>query len=433
MLCVISGGNWNNGSNAGVWALNLNNVRGNSNNNIGFRADSLPKPCAAQADRQRGINRRGLRRNQSSGTPLVVGRTRVGAQTKTGCPAPTWQNMKRTGGLWTQITTTQSLVHAYQRASEGKRSHRAAFEFGRNLGGNIARLQDELDSGAYHPRPLNKFWVKDGRKPRLIEAPAFRDLVVQHSIYAAVGPVLERKYIATCFACRTGLGTHAAADWLQAAMRRAPPTAWVLHVDVRKFFYSIDRATLAALLAKHIKCTRTLDVMALFAHRDTPAGVPIGNLLSQTFANVYLNSLDHHCKRVLKVPDYARYMDDSIMLAPDRATGLAWLDGIRSHLAALDLEISHYSLHPIKRGADFVGYRTWRSGRFVRPSLISAIRSDARKGRLPSLISRIAMTLRTKSFHHVINHIHETHHALFDRLPQSHRRHHHPYPALAAA
>lgn len=340
--------------------------------------------------------------------------------------------MKRTGGLWPQITSTQALLQAYRRAADGKRSHRAAFEFGRNLGGNIARLQAELDSGTYRPRPLNSFWVRDGRKPRLIEAPAFRDLVVQHAIYAAVAPVFEKKYIATSFACRTGLGTHSAADWLQAAMRRAPRNAWVLHVDVRKFFYSIDRDALAALLAKHIKCARTLDAMSLFAHRSTPAGVPIGNLLSQTFANVYLNSLDHFCKRRLKVKDYARYMDDSIMLAPDRATGLQWLAAIRQHLAALGLEVSHYSLHPIKRGADFVGFRTWRSGRFVRPSLITAIRSDARRQRLPSLISRIAMTLRTKSFHHALNHLKERHHALFDRLPKSYRRRHHP-PAQAAA
>ena len=339
--------------------------------------------------------------------------------------------MKRTGGLWPHITTTATLLRAYQAASSGTRSHRAAFEFARNLGGNLAALQSELDGGTYTPRPLNSFWVKDGRKPRLIEAPAFRDLVVQHAVYAVISPVLERKYIATNFACRTGKGTHCAADWLQAAMRRAPPAAWVLHVDVRKFFYSMDRNTLAALLAKHIKCPHTLALMQKFAHRDTPAGVPIGNLLSQTFANVYLNSLDHYCKRRLGVKDYARYMDDSIMIAPDRETGLQWLAGIRSHLAALGLEISHHTLQPIKRGADFVGYRTWRTGRFVRPSLISAIRSDARKGRLTSLVSRIAMTLRTQSFHHVINHLKDHHHALFVRLPQSYRFTHHAHAARA--
>lgn len=326
-----------------------------------------------------------------------------------------------------------ALYGAFQTATDGKRSHRAAFEFSRNLGGNLAQLQDELDDGSYRPRPLNSFWVRDGKKPRLIEAPAFRDLVVQHAIYAVIAPVLERRYISTSFACRTGLGTHCAADWLQAALRRASADAWILHVDVRKFFYSIDRDVLAALLAKHIKCRRTLDLMHLFAQRDAPTGVPIGNLLSQTFANVYLNSLDHFCKRHLGITEYARYMDDSIMVAPSRETGLEWLAFIRQHLLMLGLEISHHSLQPIRRGADFVGYRTWRSGRFVRPSLISAIRSDARNDRIQSLVSRIGMTLRTKSFHHVLNHLQEHHHAHFDRLPESFRRNHHPSAASPAA
>lgn len=341
--------------------------------------------------------------------------------------------MKRTGNLWPAMFTQAALFAAYSKAATGKRSHRACFEFSRCLGSNLADLASELESGSYRPRPLNRFWVHDGAKPRLIEAPAFRDLVVQHAIYAAISPTFERRYIATNFACRVGKGSHAASDWLQAAMRRAPRTTWVLHVDVRKFFYSIDRDVLAGLLGQAIKCPRTLDVMMMFTQRPEPTGIPIGNLLSQTFANVYLNSLDHFCKRTLKACDYARYMDDSIMLAPDRATGLQWLEAIRQHLTTLNLEISHHSLQPIKRGVDFVGYRTWASGRFVRPGLISAIRQDARKGRLESLISRLGHALRTRSFTRITTHLKENHHALFDRLPQSHRLTHHPHPALAPA
>ena len=339
--------------------------------------------------------------------------------------------MKRAGQLWPAICNAKALLAAYHRASDGKRSHRACYEFTKNLGGNIDHLLAELDDGTYHPRPLNSFWVRDGKKPRLIEAPSFRDLVVQHAIYSAVSPVFERRYIDTNFACRINKGTHKAADWLQAAMRKAPRDAWMLHVDVRKFFYSIDRDVLEALLRKHLKCERTLDLMMQFAQRSSPTGVPIGNLLSQTFANIYLNSLDHYCKRKLQIGHYARYMDDSIMIAPSRAVGLQWLEAIRSHLTLLNLEISHYSLQPIKRGADFVGYRTWASGRFVRPRLISAIRANARKGQIDSLVSRIAMTLRTKSFHHVINHLQEHHHDIFDQLPKSYRRHHHPHAAPA--
>jgi len=165
--------------------------------------------------------------------------------------------MKRHGNLFDQIATTEHLLAAYRRAREGKRGHRACFSFERALGANIEALRVELVSGTYKPMPCNRFWVTDGPKPRLIEAPAFRDLVVQHSVHAVVGPLFESRYIATSFACIKGRGTHKAADFIQAAIRRAPRDAWVLHVDVRKFFYSIDRSVLAALVRKTIKCQHT--------------------------------------------------------------------------------------------------------------------------------------------------------------------------------
>lgn len=334
--------------------------------------------------------------------------------------------MKRMGNLYAQICTPDALLAAYRRASERKRSHRACFEFSRNLGTNLQQLQRELQSGTYRPLSCNRFWVKDGPKPRLIEAPAFRDLVVQHAAYAVLAPIFERRYIATSFACRTGKGTHSAADWLQAAIRRAPRTSWVLHVDVRKFFYSIDRDVLHGLLARIIKCTGMLDLLAQFAHRDEPTGVPIGNLMSQTFANVYLNSLDQFCKRILKVRDYGRYMDDSIMLAPDLATGQQWLARIRQHLALLGMEISHYSLQPIRRGANFVGFRTWASGRFIRPHVIGALRTNARRGRLDGVISRLGHARRTCSFQPLMTHLETRHHDLYLQLPQSfHALHRH--------
>ena len=342
--------------------------------------------------------------------------------------------MKRAGNLYPQICTQQALLAAFHRAGDRKRSHRACFEFSRNLGTNLANLESELRTGAYAPKACNSFWVTDGRKPRLIEAPAFRDLVVQHAVYAVISPLLERRYIDTSFACRIGRGTHQAAEWLQAAIRRAPRTAWVLHVDVRKFFYSIDRDVLASLLARVIKCRDMLALLAQFALRSSPAGVPIGNLMSQTFANVYLHSLDQYCKRTLKVADYGRYMDDSIMIAPDRATGVAWLAGIRQHLLMMGLEISHYSLQPIRRGANFCGFRTWASARFVRPHVISALRSDARRGRLDGVISRLGHARHTNSFNPLLTYLQDKHHDLYLRLPKSlHAAHHHPDGAARLA
>jgi RNA-directed DNA polymerase len=332
--------------------------------------------------------------------------------------------MKRAGGLFERICTDDALVAAYHRASQRKHNHRSCHEFGRRLGSNIESLAEELLSGDYRPHPCNRFWIHEP-KPRLIEAPAFRDLVVQHAVHAAASPEFERRYIDTNFACRTGKGTHAAADWLHAALRRADDTAWVLHIDVRKFFYSIDRDVLTAQIARVIKCRRTLGLMAMFAWRPDATGVPIGNLLSQTFANVYLNALDHYAKRGLGLADYGRYMDDSIMIVRDRADGLSALGLIRRRLADLRLEISHYSLQPIKRGANFVGFRTWRRGRFVRPSVLNNFRRAARKGQMDGVISRLGHARHTCSFRPMTRHLETHHHDLYRQLPQSLRPVHH--------
>jgi hypothetical protein len=164
----------------------------------------------------------------------------------------------------------------------------------------------------------------------------------------------------------------------------------------------------------------------MFSIRPHLKGVPIGNLMSQTFANVFLNSLDHFCKRVLKIRHYGRYMDDGIMVAPDRLTGLQWLEKISAHLLSIGLEISHYSLQPIARGVDFVGYRTWAKKRLVRPGLITAIRRDCKKGKIESIVSRLGHARRTNSLASITNFLKENHHDLFDRLPQAYRRHSHP-------
>lgn len=327
--------------------------------------------------------------------------------------------MKRYGKLFARIANSENLLLAYENARDGKRSHKACFEFSRNLGRNLHDLEKELVDGSYQPKPCNSFTVFDGRKLRLVEAPAFRDLVVQHAFFNVVGPIFDSKFINTNFACRAGKGTHQAADWLQSAMRKAKATDWVLHVDVRKFFYSIDREVLYSQVERIVKCQQTLTYLKLFMLRDSPTGIPIGNLLSQTYANLCLNSLDQFCKRTLKVRVYGRYMDDSIMLAPSREVGLHWLAEIEKHLALLNLEISHSTLQPIKRGANFVGFRTWAKARFIRPHVISSFRRDASRKFIPGVISRLGHAKRTASFRYLITYLKNHHADIYRSLPKS--------------
>lgn len=153
---------------------------------------------------------------------------------------------------------------AWRAASQDKRGDKNYYRFTRRLGRNIYRLQQTLRDGTYRPAPCTRFKTKDRGKERLIEAPTFNDLVVQHAVYAVILPICDRRFIHHSFACRIGKGTHMAADWLQDVMQHADSGAWLLHVDVRKFFYSIDRDVLFKILGRWIKDKVLLRLMAMF-------------------------------------------------------------------------------------------------------------------------------------------------------------------------
>lgn len=274
--------------------------------------------------------------------------------------------MKRAGNLFARCFTRDNLYLAYLEARKGKRAKRACFAFERHLGVNLAALHTEIHEGHYRPQPYYSFIVQEA-KPRLIQAPAFRDTVAQHAIYRHLYPLCDRRFIATSFACRKGKGTHACADYVQAAIRQAPRDSYTLHLDVRRFFYSINRAVLQQLLARIVRDDRLLDMLALYAVQEEPRGIPIGNLLSQLYALVYLNPVDHYVKRELGIRHYARYVDDLVLIGLPLSEARAARDAITAFLwERLGLTLSKAHLAPVRQGLNFVGYRTWASRRFVR-------------------------------------------------------------------
>ena len=339
--------------------------------------------------------------------------------------------MKRIGHLFEKAFTPDALYQAWEDASRGKRGKRATLEFARNLGPNLDALHQELHANTYRPQPYTEFKVYEP-KERTIFAPAFRDLVVQHAIYRLVYPIFNAGFIDQSYACRVGKGTHAAADYAQAALRSSPPDSYLLQLDIRKFFYSIDRTVLAAQIARKIKDRRFVAVMLQFAEYGQPKGIPIGNLLSQLYALIYLNPLDHFIKRNLGVRLYCRYVDDFVIFGETRATCVSHLAQIQAFIGAeLGLSLSRHSLHKVKRGLNFVGFRTWCSTRFVRKHSLYTFTRSAKRGLLESVISIIGHARRTASLRHLLTTLKANHHDLFNRLPPRCRFSHHPHPAPA--
>lgn len=313
--------------------------------------------------------------------------------------------MKTFRGMWPQIIDFGSLYQAYIRARRGKRTRAAVQQFELDLEGNLIALQNELIWGEYRTGRPHRFRVYEPKLREVVSLP-FRDRVAQHSLVAAIEPCWERGFIHDSYACRPGRGIHRCADRVQAMMRRVHRQhghVYALKADVRQYFASIDHAALKALIRRKVACDRTLrlcdEIIDSWAQRVTlePRGLPIGNLTSQLWANVYLDALDQHVKHGLRVAHYVRYMDDFVVLSHDKA----WLQALRIDLERwladrLGLELNHKTqVFPIGvqsgRGLDFVGYRIWPDHRRLRKSSVRRMRRSLK--RMQRMYSRGEITL----------------------------------------
>ncbi|MBI5568075.1 MAG: RNA-dependent DNA polymerase, partial [Chloroflexi bacterium] len=278
--------------------------------------------------------------------------------------------------MYDQICAFDNLYTAYRQARTGKRTHPdvAAFEF--NLEAELIQLRDELAGRTYRPGPYHSFHIHEPKR-RLISAAPFRDRVVHHALCNVIEPIFERRFIGDSYANRVGKGTQRALDRCTQWMRRFK---YVMPLDVVQFFPSIDHALLRGVLARaiHDPDTRGLiDVilqsgagvladsydMVWFPGDDLfaaarPRGLPIGNLTSQFWANVYLNEFDQFAKRRLGVRGYVRYVDDIVLFADDPAQLHDWHARSVEFLARLRLTVhqSQPQPRPVAEGLPFLGF-----------------------------------------------------------------------------
>jgi retron-type reverse transcriptase len=330
--------------------------------------------------------------------------------------------MKRYGYLYDQAFSRENLFAAYKDAARHKHGKRACYNFEKRLAFNLDRLHTALNDGTYRPQPYYTFMVYEP-KPRRIYAPAFSDLVVQHAIYRVIYPIFNPTLIEQSFACRVGKGTHKAADYAQKALQACRPGAYTIKLDIRKFFYRIDRAVLRAQIERKIKDRRFVDLLMVFAEYGEPVGIPIGNLLSQLYALIYLDPLDRFVKRELKVRRYCRYVDDFILFDLTREQCVEYQARIEAFIRdELHLELSKFTIAPVARGINFVGYRTWASKRFIRKHSLFKFHRAMRRDRLESVVSILGHARRTHSLKNLIAAIKEKNHALYCQLPKAYRQ-----------
>ncbi len=293
---------------------------------------------------------------------------------------------KRYSNLWPRLVSLDNLFLAFRKAARGKRFRPAVAAFEYDLENRIIALREELRSGRYCPGEYQSFHIHDPKK-RLISAAPFRDRVVHHALVNVLEPIYERKFIYDTYANRKGKGTHRALDRCTFFLRRF---RYVLPMDIRQYFPSVDHAILLAVLGDTIAdeqvmwlCRRILESgagvlteeyeMVYFPGDDLwaatrPRGLPIGNLTSQFWANVYLNSLDHFIKRELKCRGYVRYVDDMLLFADETAILHNWRQAVEDFLAGLRLTIHSNSAQPrpVRTGVPFLGFHVFPTHRRLK-------------------------------------------------------------------
>ncbi|WP_375511804.1 reverse transcriptase domain-containing protein [uncultured Nostoc sp.] len=294
--------------------------------------------------------------------------------------------MKRYSNLYPEIISFENILLASRQAQKGKRFRDNVLDFNYHLETELIRLQKHLTDKTYQPGAYRTFHLTNP-KSRLISAAPYRDRVVHHALCNTIVPIFERTFIADSYANRLGFGTHLA---LKKFTHFARNNRYVLQCDIRKYFPTIDHIILKELIRRKIKCPDTLwlidtliensneqeIVIDYFPGDDllTPVtrrkGLPIGNLTSQFFANIYLNGFDHFVKEQLKISKYVRYVDDFALFSDDRELLADARLAIEEYLAQLRLKI-----HPIKSqlfetkiGATFLGFRVFSDRIRVRNS-----------------------------------------------------------------
>ena len=285
--------------------------------------------------------------------------------------------MKTYAGLWPRVTSYGNLYEAALRAARGKRRCANVNRFLARLEENCWRLRLELLDKSYTPGPYNTFEITRPKR-RMISAASFRDRVVHHALCRVIEPLFDRRFVYDSYANRKAKGTHAAMDRFQEFCRKY---RYLLPCDVRKYFPSIDHEILKVKIRGAVRCKDTLwlsDTIIdhsnpqepacwyfagddLFTPHERPRGLPVGNLTSQFFANVYLDRLDHYVKETLRCPGYVRYVDDFVLFADDKARLWDWRERILETLERERLK-THEERSRVRRtdeGVRFLGFRIW--------------------------------------------------------------------------
>lgn len=278
--------------------------------------------------------------------------------------------MKRIGNLYQKIISKENLLASELKARKGKSFQYGVRVFDKNKSELIDQLYNELKSKNFKTSQYTTFTVFEPKERLVFRLPYFPDRITHHAIMNELEPIFNKLFTADTYSCIKGRGIHKAANNLKKALKDQYNTTYCLKLDIVKFYPNVDHEILKELLRRKFKDQDLLWLLDEII--DSADGLPIGNYLSQYFANYYLTYFDHWIKEDKQIKYYFRYADDIVILSQSKEHLHHVLSEIRMYLNDnLKLQIkNNYQIFPVKaRGIDFVGYVFYHTHTLLRKSI----------------------------------------------------------------
>lgn len=304
-------------------------------------------------------------------------------------------------GIFDRIVAEDNVDEAYIQTLGGKGKYNPdAMVFSLDEVYNLMVLRQSLIDETYEFDGYIEFKVFEPKK-RIVNAPYYKDKIVQLAINNVLKEIYNPCFIYDSYACIDGKGTHKCVDRIQYFLRKAKwqygKDAFIIKLDIKKFFYSIDRDVLKTLLPKKIKCQKTLRLLFKIidsADSIDDLGLPLGNTLSQISANIYMNEVDNYCKRKLSLKYYVRYMDDIFIIVANRDTAREVLELIRIFIKEnlhLDFNKDKTKIFPLNQGVNAIGYKMYPTHKLLRNDSKKKIKRKVKA--MPHLIKEGRLTV----------------------------------------
>ena len=278
--------------------------------------------------------------------------------------------MKRQNNLYQQIYSIENLVRADAIARKGKSGQFGIIFHDRNRDANLQQLHEQLKNKTYRTSEYTTFKIYEPKERDIFRLPYYPDRITHHAVMNVLEPIFKAVFTADTYSCIKGKGIHAAASAVKRALVDREGTKYCLKLDVRKFYPSVDHEVLKSLLRRKFKDQDLLWLLDEII--DSTDGLPIGNYLSQYFANFYLTYFDHWIKEHKGVKYYFRYADDMVILSdckPDLHNLLACITVYLRNNLKLSIK-DNYQVFPVSaRGIDFVGYKFFHTHVLLRKSI----------------------------------------------------------------